>query len=191
MLVEFRTMRFLLRHVLIAGFVFLITAGPAYSQTAQCCDRKYGISVSLPPGWKWVDTRRGGNRGKTVTFDEPGSQRELRLYVKVERSPKEITPEQMDTRLLKGVDRKILQRRTEGFRDYHLRENSFERRLVGGHLALSWVSEFKDQGGNKVEYLTRVRSEKSNALFFAVLPAAELDDFKKRVDPIIDTLRIP
>ena len=42
-----------------------------------------------------------------------------------------------------------------------------------------------------VEYLTRIRNVKSNALFFAFLPAGELEDFKKRVDPVIDRSEIP
>jgi hypothetical protein len=41
-----------------------------------------------------------------------------------------------------------------------------------------------------VEYLTRVRSEKTNALFYARVPAGQLEDFKMRVDPIIETLQI-
>jgi hypothetical protein len=42
-----------------------------------------------------------------------------------------------------------------------------------------------------VEYFTRVRSETTNALFFARLPAERLDDFKTHIDPIIFTLQIP
>jgi hypothetical protein len=40
------------------------------------------------------------------------------------------------------------------------------------------------------EYLTRVRSESTSALFYVKLPAEHLDDFKRRLDPIIETLQI-
>jgi hypothetical protein len=41
------------------------------------------------------------------------------------------------------------------------------------------------------EYLTFLDGEKTAALFFAMVPATELESFRERFDRIIETLRIP
>jgi len=41
------------------------------------------------------------------------------------------------------------------------------------------------------EYLTLVRTENTLALFFGFVPAKGLDSYRKRFDPIIETLQIP
>jgi hypothetical protein len=40
------------------------------------------------------------------------------------------------------------------------------------------------------EYLTFVRSENTTSLFSAMVEASGLDEFRKRVDPILETLKI-
>ena len=82
------------------------------------------------------------------------------------------------------------QRASEGYENYRLRENSCILKSINGRSALSWVDDYAVRGNHMVEYLTRVRSEKTNALFYARVPAGQLEDFKMRVDPIIETLQI-
>ncbi len=42
-----------------------------------------------------------------------------------------------------------------------------------------------------VEYLTWVSGEKAGALFFARAPFAELGALRQRLDPMIDSLKLP
>jgi hypothetical protein len=103
----------------------------------------------------------------------------------------EVMPAQkMNHRLLKQAEAKVRQRTSEGYENYRLRENSCILKSINGRSALSWVDDYTVRGNHMVEYLTRVRSEKTNALFYARLPAGQLEDFKMRVDPIIATLQI-
>ncbi|MFZ0761756.1 MAG: metallophosphoesterase [Candidatus Sulfotelmatobacter sp.] len=48
----------------------------------------------------------------------------------------------------------------------------------------------KVRGRNMVEYLTQVRSENINAVFFGRMRSERFDGFKSRIDPIIETLQI-
>jgi hypothetical protein len=41
------------------------------------------------------------------------------------------------------------------------------------------------------EYLTLVRGQNALALFFGFIPANDLDSYRKRLDPIIETLQLP
>jgi hypothetical protein len=42
-----------------------------------------------------------------------------------------------------------------------------------------------------IEYLTWVSGENASALFFLPAPRPELDAVRRRLDPIIDTLKLP
>jgi hypothetical protein len=63
--------------------------------------------------------------------------------------------------------------------------------LLGKRIRFRSRADYTQNGRKMVEYFTRVRSETTNALFFARLPAERLDDFKTHIDPIIFTLQIP
>lgn len=166
-------------------------APSAYSQV-EYQDPWLGDSLSLPSGWTRAEPKVMQGQKMIMTFIEPGTLQILRLYVQVLDPPEQIMPaEKMNKRLLKQAQGKVEQRIKEGYKNYRLREDSSVLKSVNGRSALSWVDDYTLNGRHMVEYLTRVRSEKTNALFFARLPAEKLDDFKERVDPIIETLEIP
>ena len=50
---------------------------------------------------------------------------------------------------------------------------------------------FTRDGEKMVEYLTLVSGDNAFAPFFAQVPYAELGALRQRLDPIIDTLRLP
>ncbi len=53
------------------------------------------------------------------------------------------------------------------------------------------TDEEKSVAEGDAEYLTLVRSQNTLALFFGFIPANDLDSYRKRLDPIIETLRLP
>jgi len=183
-------MRFLFVRILLASLLCSTAAKAAYSQTIEYSDREDGISFPLPGGWRWVGPERWGDQQSTLTLREPETHQEVRLYVQILSTPEIISAEAMNRKLSRGVKYKIRQRIKEGYADYHLREDSCELRSINGRSALSWVAEFTDHGQSMAEYLTRVRSESTSALFYVKLPAEHLDDFRRRLDPIIETLQI-
>ena len=63
-------------------------------------------------------------------------------------------------------------------------------RQIAGNQALTCVTEYLRGEEKMVEYLTWVRSENTNLLFSVTGPASDLDDFRKRIDPIVETARV-
>jgi hypothetical protein len=177
----------------LKGFLLglcLLWASAAYSQV-EYHDEQFGVSLSLPPGWSWTGPKLL-ETGKGLLTLRDADALQLRLWVQILDPQEELMPAQkMNKRLLKQAERKVEQRRREGYQNYRLRKDSLELKAINGRSALSWVDDYRQDGRNLVEYLTRVRSEKTNAVFFARLPAEQLDDVKARVDPIIETLQIP
>jgi hypothetical protein len=186
------TMRSLPARLLSVSLLCFIAGCLAYSQTNEYRDGESGVSLSLPPGWIWTGPERSGNRESTLFLREPGSGQEIKLYVKNLDPPEEIMPaKKMDKRLVKQARRKAGQRIREGFENYRNREDSFELRAINGRSGMRWVADYTQNGRKMVEYFARVRTENTNALFFARLPAEQLDDFMVRIDPVIETLQIP
>ena len=176
--------------VLLLAMVFLISVRFSRSQNVYQDDQS-GVSVSLPVDWTWSSKVPLEDQASIVTLREGGSTDVVRFYVKVLEPPEEPMPAQkMNKRLLKQADAKVRQRIGEGYENYRLRKESCVLKSINGRSALSWVDDYTVRGRPMVEYLTRVRSENTNALFFARLPAEELDDFKARIDPIVETLQI-
>ena len=79
-----------------------------------------------------------------------------------------------------------------GLEDSHILPDSVQRRLVGGHVALSYMVEYTSQGRSRVQYFVRMFAKSTKGTFFVEIPAkADIDDFCKRFDLIVNTLRIP
>jgi hypothetical protein len=168
----------------------MVVAGTAYSQV-EYHDEPSGVLLSLPPGWTWTGPSPLEDRKSILTLKEPETAQILLLYVQTLDPAEEVMPTQkMNHRLLKQAEAKVRQRTSEGYENYRLRENSCILKSINGRSALSWVDDYTVRGNHMVEYMTRVRSERTNALFYARLAATQLDDFKMRVDPIIETLQI-
>ena len=91
------------------------------------------------------------------------------------------------------MDSKVIQRqKQQHLPTYHLLPDTCEARTVGGHAARSCIAKFTSELGTPMaEYLTLVRSQNILALFFGFIPANDLDSYRKRLDPIIETLQLP
>jgi hypothetical protein len=170
--------------------VCVVFTGAAYSQV-EYHDDESGVSLSLPSGWTWTGPKAMEGQKSILDLKEPETSQILRLYVKVLDTPEEVMPAQvMNRRLLRQAQAKVRQRSSEGYENYRLRENSCVLKSINGRSALSWVDDYTVGGTHMVEYLTRVRSETTNALFYARMPADQFEGFRARVDSIIETLQI-
>jgi hypothetical protein len=99
--------------------------------------------------------------------------------------------EEAYTMLLGNPESKAAQRVAAGLEGYRIRPGSVERRTVGGRPALRCLADFTQGGVKMVEYLTWVSGENASGQFFAQVDALELEALRHRLDPIIDTLRLP
>jgi hypothetical protein len=175
-----------------ATFEFNAVARPAddTTGTTEYRDPEFAISVKMPAGWKVAEAFRWGDHETTARLLGPENSDAGSLYFKMLSNPMR-SEEEAYTRLLASPESKAASRVAAGLADYRVRPGSVERRRVGGRPALSCVADFTVNGEKMVEYLTWVIGENASALFFAQVASSELDKLRQRLDPIIETLKLP
>src|SRR5262249_55157472 len=145
----------------------------------------------LPEGWKMSSPQKWGDHETTVYMQADKSEAIPALYFKVLAEARKLSPEEMRAQHRADCESKAKSRLENGVTGYRLRPDSIQYRTINGREAASCTAEYTQNGREMVEYFVRVRSEKVSAMFFARLPAAELDQFHERFDKVVDTLRIP
>jgi len=86
---------------------------------------------------------------------------------------------------------KVKSRMDLGLTGYRLRPDSFQERTIGDHPALTCIALYTQDGRDVAEYFVRVSSAKISVMFFARMPAGELETFRDRFDKLAATLRLP
>lgn len=148
-------------------------------------DAKIGLSFTASPGWI-VRPEQPSEKDETNLFLlDPEPKGSAVLWAQVKKTEKS----EIARQLRAAVDEQV-EKRSKYLKDYKIRPETMQVRQVGGNQALSCVAEFVDDKKEMVEYLTFVRSENTTSLFSAMVEASGLDEFRKRVDPILETLKI-
>jgi hypothetical protein len=153
-------------------------------------DPEFAVSVKLPKDWKIGRAFRWGDHETTVPLLAPENAEAGSLYFRMATNldkSEEATRQQ----LLTYPASKAASRVTAGLADYHLRPDSLQPRTVSGRPALSCIGEFTQNGEPMVEYLTWVSGSEANALFFARVPTAGLAALRQRLEPVIESLKLP
>ncbi len=175
-----------------ATFDFKAVARPTGDTTGptEYRDPEYAVSVKVPQGWRVGEAFRWGDHQTTTRLIGPGSLDAGRLYFQM-RPNTARSEEEAYTLLLANPESKAALRVAAGLADYKIRPGSVQRRAVGGRPAVSCLADFTLGGVKMVEYQTWVSGETAYALFFAQVAAPELDALRQRLDPIIETLKLP
>jgi hypothetical protein len=165
---------------------------PPPNMSVELHDTTSGVSWKAPPGWHFAPIQRWGDHQSTVRImGAEWPKIRPTLYYRIFENPQEMSPRVISRQLLRQINGKVRQRKEDGFQNYRVREGSAEQLLVNGNSAVRWVADYAESGDDMSEYLVRVRTDHTNALFYAFMPAKELDSFRQRFDPIIETLEIP
>ena len=146
-------------------------------------DPEFAVCVKMPQGWKVGDAFRWGDHQTTARLIGPGDANAGSLYFKMVPGFHRQPPG--------NPEGKTAERVREGLADYTIRPASVERRTIGGQPAVSFVADFTRDRARMVEYVTWVSGENATAEFFARVPASELVGLRKRLDPIIESLKLP
>jgi hypothetical protein len=170
---------------------FAFKAGsPDSSGVAEYRDPEFAVSVKLPKGWEIAKAFRWGDQETTAPIMAAGAEEAIRLYFKMRPNPAK-SEEETRKLLLADPEAKARQRVMAGIADYRIRPNSVEPRTIGGRPALACVADFTQDGQKMVEYLVWVSGDQANALFFARAPYADLGGLRQRLDPVIESLKLP
>jgi len=153
-------------------------------------DPEFAVSVAVPPRWKVGRAFRWGDHETTAQVFDDQSTRAGSLYFRIAASATH-SEEAAYRLLLTKADDKAAQRIAAGWTDYQIRPGSVVRRKVGGRPAVSCIADYTLEDAKWVEYLTWVSGDNASALVFIQAPKSELDTVRRRLDPIIDTLKLP
>jgi len=176
--------------VMVAELSRARTGDPGPQRTYQ--DEPMGFSVAAPGDWLFMKVEAAGMSKPggpvTVALFDPQVVGTCSLYVMRKQTPKEAAGRDLKSR----VD-EFAGTRAEYFKDYKVREGSWQSRQIGGRPALSYVADLADpvlKDHKQVEYITWVQSETLDARIEARLDPGELDQFQKRFDPIPESLQL-
>jgi hypothetical protein len=148
-------------------------------------DEQLGFSVSASRGWfiERMGSTTGPDDRVAVTFLDPEAAGHA--YLRVNKRPATGAP--------KDALEEFAKARAGALKDYRIRTASWSSREIGGRPALSYVADCGDVTGasrKMVDYVTIVDGADLRAIIMAYLDADGLEAFRKRFDPIADSLQL-
>lgn len=151
-------------------------------------DPEFAVSVTLPQGWSVGDAVRWGDREVTANLKD--ARRFVGSFDFQKRPATTHSDEEAYAALATNPESKA-KLRTPTLPDYRVRPDSIQRRTVGGRPALSCIADYTSGQIEFSEYLTWISGENAGAQVFASVPRAELESLRHRLDPIIDSVKLP
>ncbi len=146
-------------------------------------DPKFSLSFAAPRGWIVVPD--SDDHETTLFLLDPEAKGGVTISAEEQTTGRPEIAKELHASLDEHV-----RRRSKVHTEYKIRQDSVQSRQIGGTQALSCVAEFLDDKTSMVEYLTWVRSENTDSLFSATVEASGFDEFRKRIDPILENLKI-
>lgn len=151
-------------------------------------DAKTGLTFTAAPRWIMMPNPLMQAVDETsVQMFDPEMKAAVALWgKKSSRDPADIARQ-----LREAVDAKQKSRQA-ALKDYRVRPESIQPRQIGGQQALSCIADYSDPmlKSPMVEYLVWVYSAETACQFFARVSASDFEEFRKRFDPIVETVRL-
>ena len=141
-------------------------------------DPQVGYSFTIPAGWIFHSRPSSSPPGTSVDLLDPESHD----WIIIAAKPKKTAPEQVVEELQQGAEAFIRDRRS------NLPAGSLSRRKIGGHEALTWMSEAVN---GRVTETIWVQSESTRASITIRSDAATFKRVRERFQGILDSFRMP
>ncbi len=161
------------------------------SETSEYHDETTGLKFQEQPGWSIQTATNWGDRETTVALSLANSTAQAALYFKPVDTTQPMSPGQLQTAMRNGSNSKAISRSNSGTVKYRNREDSFQTCKIKEQECLKYVADFEVDGKPMVEYFIRIANSKITAMFFARLPAADLETFREQFDKLAATLTLP
>jgi hypothetical protein len=148
-------------------------------------DAAFGVSFTAPPNWSVLPVEFPSVPEQNLVLLDP----ELQGQASVWEGRYPIAAAEIEASLRKEVEKKVPGRQ-KSLVDYRVRPESWQTPTVGGRPAISYIADYKEKDKPMVEYLTWVRSEKVFTQFMMRAAATDFEAFRRRVEPILESLRL-
>lgn len=142
-----------------------------------------GYSVELPAGWL---TQPMPTPAKDmVMLLDP----EATANVLIWSGAKAAEPAAFESSLRKEADQ-VIENRVKSLPDFKVRPSSWQTRQINGRPALSLIADYTPMNKATAEYMTWVRNESLITQFRVMCDPGDFEVMRRRMDPIIDTIRL-
>ena len=145
------------------------------------------FSLTAPSGWEFSGQTSADAKRQSVVFvldpEAIGSS-----TLKVVQMSAEYRPES-STSVRKWADWD-LKNAPKASKDFKVRTDSWKERTVGGHPAVSCLSDFVEGQVAKVVYSVYIFADGTAAMFSFAFPAKEFEGFLPALDAIVDTYKV-
>jgi hypothetical protein len=153
--------------------------------TSSYHDPEAGYSFTVPAGWIFHPRGSFNPPGTSVDLLDP----DARAWLVISGKAKVTDRDQIEPELLAGAEERLHQRQRAA-KNYGLR-GSMQHGQMGGHASISWTADYIVNGRKWVEYLAWVQSEKTRANLQVQIEASEFDRYQQRIQPILNSFRMP
>jgi hypothetical protein len=167
----------------IRGELARLSNGPTVSRYR---DPLVGYELAVPTGW-FLHSRppSNGGPGMCVELIDLETNGSLSLCGKRQETP----AERIETDLRKGADARIDDQR-QRWPDYATR-GPYQMRSSHGQTTLTMIGDYTVDGSRRVDYSAWAQTESTRASMTANAAAEQFESFRLRVQPVLDSFRIP
>ena len=148
-------------------------------------DAKIGLSLTAPAGWIVKNNDISQPNQTSIQLLDPEVQAFASVLGKSAHTDKTQIAQELRKQLEDGAKSRSAQ-----LKDYHLRPDSVQTLIVNGQQAISAAADFADGSAAMVEYLVSILGEDKGALAVAHVAASDLESFRKRFDPIVNSIQL-
>ncbi len=154
------------------------TAGESYRSENQ------RFALELPAGWSTMAMPSGPDWSQILLADPEANSMTIVMMVDKKTNP------QIAKDLRDSVD-EIAKQKVSYYKDYTVRPESIQTLQIAGQQAIRAIADYTEGGRKITDYLIFVRSANSRVNVTTKVEAADLEAFRKRFDPIVQTLQMP
>jgi hypothetical protein len=151
-----------------------------------------GTSFLVPAGWTVLRSGPSSDGGEMVSLKDTVSDAVVSVWMIVTNTSQEgIAAEGPEDWNRHHIGMKIRQRFDQGLRDYWVRADTIQNKVIGGLPALAARGEFTQNTERIVECLTWIHGKTARAFFFARAPESRAELLQIRFDELVGTALIP
>ena len=144
-------------------------------------DPAVGVSFTVPAGWLLHPRPAYNGPATSVDLLDP----ELDVVVIFSFKSKRTASENIEQELLAGAQVEQAQRPAL------MQHPDLKKGQIGGRASISWAGERDGPEGKIIRWTTWVQSESTRGSIAVAVPADAFDRFRRRFQPILDSLRMP